>query len=96
MGNANLNPLFENENMWQTQAGYKYVVGIVTDIETGLKYVQISQGTFVGVDELNADKTVAGVRYFNMAGQEMQEANGVTIVVTTYTDGTTSAAKLIK
>ena len=96
MGNANMNPLFENENMWQTQAGYKYVVGIVTDIETGLKYVQISQGTFVGVDELNADKTVAGVRYFNMAGQEMQEANGVTIVVTTYTDGTTSAAKLIK
>ena len=53
-------------------------------------------GTFVGVDELNADKTVAGVRYFNLTGQEMQEANGVTIVVTTYTDGTTSAAKVVK
>ena len=96
MGNANMNPLFVNENCWQIQAGYKYVVGIVTDIETGNKYVQISQGTFVGVDELNADKTVAGVRYFNMAGQEMQEANGMTIVVTTYTDGTTSAAKVMK
>ena len=48
------------------------------------------------VDELNAGKTVAGVRYFNMAGQEMQEANGLTIVVTTYTDGTTSTAKVMK
>ena len=48
------------------------------------------------VDELVNGKAVAGVRYFNMAGQEMQEANGVTIVVTTYTDGTTSAVKVIK
>ena len=45
---------------------------------------------------MNAGKTVAGVRYFNMAGQEMQEANGMTIVVTTYTDGTTSAVKVMK
>ena len=96
MGNANMNPLFENENMWQIQAGYKYVVGIVTDIETGNKYVQISQGTFVDVDEFNADKTVAGVRYFNMIGQEMQEVNGMTIVVTTYTDGTINAVKVMK
>ena len=48
------------------------------------------------VNELVNGKTVAGVRYFNMAGQEMQEANGITIVVTTYTDGTTSAVKVIK
>ena len=49
-----------------------------------------------GVNELVNGKAVAGVRYFNMAGQEMQEANGVTIVVTTYTDGTTSAVKVMK
>ena len=48
------------------------------------------------IDELVNGKTVAGVRYFNMAGQEMQEANGMTIVVTTYTDGTTSAVKVMK
>ena len=48
------------------------------------------------VNELVDGKAVAGVRYFNMAGQEMKEANGVTIVVTTYTDGTTSAVKVIK
>ena len=49
-----------------------------------------------GIDEMNADKAVAGVRYFNMAGQEMQQANGLTIMVTTYTDGTTSAVKVVK
>lgn len=48
------------------------------------------------VNEMMGGKTVAGVRYFNMAGQEMQEANGMTIVVITYTDGTTSATKVIK
>ncbi len=47
------------------------------------------------VDVLNG-KTIANVRYFNMAGQEMQEANGITIVVTTYTDGTTNTVKVMK
>ena len=50
----------------------------------------------VSVDELFAGKTVANVRYFNVAGQEMQQANGLTIVVTTYTDGTQSAVKVVK
>ena len=49
-----------------------------------------------GVNELVDGKAVKSVRYFNMAGQEMQEVNGVTIVVTTYTDGTTSAVKVMK
>ena len=49
-----------------------------------------------GLSELADGKTVASQRYFNMAGQEMSEANGLTIVVTTYTDGTTSTAKVVK
>ena len=49
-----------------------------------------------GIDELLGNKTIANVRYFNMAGQEMSEAKGVTIIVTTYTDGTHSTAKVIK
>ena len=49
-----------------------------------------------GINEMAAEKQVAGVRYYNMAGQEMTEANGLTIVVTTYTDGTTSAVKVMK
>ena len=50
----------------------------------------------VDVEELMAGKTVAGVRYYNVVGQEMQQANGPTIVVTTYTDGTTSTVKVVK
>ncbi len=49
-----------------------------------------------GISEMMNGKTVAGVRYFNLAGQEVTEANGLTIVVTTYTDGTTSAVKVMK
>jgi len=48
------------------------------------------------VNELNASKTVASVRYFNVAGQEMAQPQGLTIKLTTYTDGTTSAAKVVK
>ena len=94
-GNANENPLVLGENAWAVPVGYKYVVGIVFD-ENGNMFMQISQGIFVGIDEMNADKAIAGVRYFNMAGQEMQKAEGMTIVVTTYTDGTTSAVKVMK
>ena len=50
----------------------------------------------VGIDEMMSGKTISNVRYFNMAGQEMTEAYGMTIVVTTYTDGTTSAVKVMK
>ena len=49
-----------------------------------------------GISEMVNGKTVAGVRYYNMAGQEMTEANGICIIVTTYTDGTTSATKVVK
>ena len=48
------------------------------------------------VNEVWSNKTVANVRYFNLAGQEMTQANGATIVVTTYTDGTTNAVKVMK
>ena len=49
-----------------------------------------------GLSELLEGKTVAGIRYYNMAGQEMAQPEGLTIVVTTYTDGTTNAAKVVK
>ena len=48
------------------------------------------------VNEVNAGKTVANVRFFNVAGQEMKEANGLTIMVTTYTDGSTKTVKVVK
>ena len=49
-----------------------------------------------GLTEMVGNKAVASQRFFNAAGQEMQEANGLTIVVTTYTDGTTSTVKVVK
>ena len=49
-----------------------------------------------GINELANGKAVTAVRYFNLAGQEIQQPAGITIKVITYTDGTTSAAKIVK
>ena len=51
-----------------------------------------------GVDELSNDveKVVSSVRYYNIMGQEVKEINGLTIVVTTYTDGSRSAIKVLR
>ena len=50
-----------------------------------------------GINDLNATgKQVASVRYYNVAGQEMATPEGLTIQVTTYTDGTRSATRLVK
>ncbi len=95
LGTALDNELFKTDGFYTLPVGYNYNLGVAIGPD-GDYYVYAAQASFVGVDELNANKTVAGVRYFNMAGQEMQEANGVTIVVTTYTDGTTSAVKVMK
>ncbi|MBR5726677.1 MAG: leucine-rich repeat protein [Muribaculaceae bacterium] len=49
------------------------------------------------VQNINADKQVAAVRYINVAGQESETPfKGINIVVTTYTDGTTSTTKVVK
>lgn len=56
-----------------------------------------SNQTQTGVEDMQANKTVAGVKYVNLAGQMSETAfSGVNIVVTTYTDGTTSTVKVIK
>jgi hypothetical protein len=96
LGTALSNELFaESEGYYYLPVGYNYNMGVAIGPD-GDYYVYAAQANFVGIDELDANKTVAGVRYFNLAGQEMQEANGMTIVVTTYTDGTTSAVKVMK
>ncbi|MGM9868591.1 MAG: hypothetical protein ACI30R_03050 [Sodaliphilus sp.] len=60
-----------------------YPTAISTDIPTG-------------VDDINA-KTVAGVKYVNTLGVESTTPfSGVNIVVTTYTDGSVSAVKVVK
>ena len=43
------------------------------------------------------DKTVAGVKYYNLAGIENERPfEGVNIIVTTYTDGSRSSTKVLK
>ena len=49
-----------------------------------------------GVEELISTKTISSVRYFNVMGQETATPSGVTIAIITYTDGTSTAAKVIK
>ena len=50
-----------------------------------------------GVNEVNSAKEVKGVSYFNMMGVESaQPFDDVNIMVTTYTDGTSSAAKVLR
>jgi hypothetical protein len=72
---------------------YAVAPGMLPSDQIAYEFV-ISETTGL-VDVMNG-KTISNVRYFNMAGQEMQEANGLTIVVTTYTDGTSSAVKVMK
>ena len=98
LGEAMQNPLYVGENNYVLGEGLGkvYNMGVAIDEMTGDMYVYAAVAGYTDVNEMNADKAVAGVRYFNMAGQEMKEANGMTIVVTTYTDGTTSAAKVMK
>ena len=57
-------------------------------------YLEVYPDT--GVDELAAGKQIASVRYYNLSGQEMTQPSGMTIQVTTFTDGTTTATKVMK
>ena len=102
LGDSMMNPLSaDNTNTYFVYNGYSYSIGVHLVIDQNTLEVvgytaYVAKGGPVSVDELVNGKTVAGVRYYNMAGQEMQEANGMTIVVTTYTDGTTSSVKVMK
>ena len=49
------------------------------------------------VENINAGKAVAGVKYYNVAGQAADKAfDGVNVVVTTYADGTQNVSKVVK
>lgn len=50
-----------------------------------------------GIEQVNADREIAAVRYINVAGQESEAPfDGINIVVTTYTDGSTTTTKVVK
>ena len=84
------NPFFS----WRIGIQLNYTVEGVTN-KSDIVYLEVYPKP-TAVDEVSTGKTVAGVRYFNMAGQEMAQPDGLTIQVTTYSDGTTSAVKVVK
>ena len=88
--NTGDNPMFE----WRIGIQLNYTVDGVTN-KSDIVYLEVYDKPSA-VNELNEGKTVTGVRYYNMAGQQMAQPSGLTIQVTSYSDGTTSAAKVIK
>ena len=72
-----------------------YVSQTVSEMEA--EYVILDVDDQTGVSDVNTAKTVASVKYVNAAGQTSVNAfNGVNIMVTTYTDGSKSAVKVVK
>ena len=92
--NENDNPLFVRDDDHMGNIGIQvfYTVDGIRNASNIVWLYDVPSS----VNEMNAGKTVANVRYFNVAGQEMAQPSGMTIKVTTYTDGTTSAVKVVK
>lgn len=88
--NTGDNPMFT----WRIGIQLSYTVDGITN-KSDIVYLEVYDKPSA-VNELNAGKTVSSVKYFNLAGQEMAQPNGLTIQLTTYSDGTTTATKVIK
>lgn len=88
--NTGDNPMFT----WRIGIQLNYTVDGVTN-KSDIVYLEVYDQP-IAVNELNESKTVTGVRYYNLAGQQVAQPSGLTIQVTTYSDGTTSAVKVIK
>lgn len=86
---------FDAQSFFSHRVGIQvyYTIGGVKNA-SDIVYLEVYPDT--GVDEQLAGKQVASVRYYNMAGQEMAQPSGLTIQVTTYSDGTRTATKVIK
>ena len=87
--------LLSHEPLFTQDIGIQ-VYYTVDGVKNHSDFVWLYGGVHSGVNELANGKTVANVRYFNVAGQEMAQPSGMTIQVTTYTDGTRSAVKVVK
>ena len=71
---------------------------VTTDCQTvKLDAFTIGVNTTTAINELIPSKSIARIEYFNLAGQQIDRPTiGVTLVITTYTDGTRSTAKLLQ
>lgn len=87
--NQGENPFFT----WRIGIQVHYTVDGVRN-SSDIVYLEVYEPS--AVSEIASGKEVSAVRYFNMAGQELSQPQGLTIQVTTFTDGTTMATKVIK
>lgn len=87
--NQGENPFFT----WRIGIQVHYTVEGVRN-SSDIVYLEVYEPS--AVSEIASGKEVSAVRYFNMAGQELSQPQGLTIQVTTFTDGTTTATKVIK
>ena len=100
------NPELTSGNVYSFEALVKEVAVPTTDAKStsdaSTKFVvyplNLEAGNVsTGVNDVNSAKEVKGVSYFNMMGVESaQPFDGVNIMVTTYTDGTSSATKVLR
>ena len=66
---------------------------IVYPLNAGAK----STGTVTSVAELASSRVVESVRYYNIMGMESEQPfEGINIVVTRYSDGSSSTAKVLR
>ncbi|MCM1005783.1 MAG: hypothetical protein NC402_05740 [Prevotella sp.] len=64
------------------------------DIKASSKLVEMNVS---GIDEVASDKEIAGVKYYNLNGCQVEAPGfGVFVKVITYTDGTTATLKVVK
>ena len=104
--NSVATPELVNGDMYSFEALVKEVAVPTTDAKStsdaSTKFVVYplnldANKVATGVNDVNSAKEVKGVSYFNMMGVESaQPFDGVNIMVTTYTDGTQSAAKVLR
>ena len=83
-------------SFYQTLDGLAWVEENGSIIYKGVMY-DSAQSIITDISNINGDKQVAGVRYYNIAGVESTEPQqGVNIRVTTYTDGSSHTDKIIR
>ena len=85
------NPMFD----WRIGLQLNYTVNGITN-KSEIVYLEVNPRPHSAVNEIEAGKTVTAVNYYNLAGQQMAKPSGLTIQVTTYSDGTTTATRVIK
>lgn len=77
--------------------GDEYITPVTEPNRSDIHWLQVKDYRRVAVGDVNASRTIASTRYYNVAGIESSKPfDGVNIVVNTYTDGTSKVTKVVK